>query len=324
MLTRIRARVLSGAIPSRPAVPSPVAAGSWRHFGLDGVLGLVVAAAVVYSYVTYARLPLTRPSANDYERATSHVRTRFAPGDVIDANPFWATRLREYAGDLPLEAWRDLEREDLAPYRRVWLVSLFGAERRPAVERALEGRAALSEVAQFGRINVRLYDVKGHEPVRYDFRARLDEARVWIEEAGRRRECAAEGRERRRCSPAPWNYVGAEIFEMAGEPRPVIWAHPVASGVLTIEFPDVPMGRALSIGAGFTPSGLRFPGAPVELRVDAGAQTILRRVYGAAESFSRARVDTSGLAGTRQPVRFQVRTLDDRVRHFCFAADVRG
>ena len=111
---------------------------------------------------------------------------------------------------------------------------------------------------------------------------------------------------------------------MGGEPRRVIWAHPIARGVLTIAFPDVPLGRTLAIGAGFTPSGLSVAGAPVELSVHAGGRRVLRRVYGARESFSRARVDTSDLAGARHPVRFEVTTLDDRVRHFCFDADARG
>jgi hypothetical protein len=186
----------------------------------------------------------------------------------------------------------------------------------------MEARGALAEERQFGRINVRLYSVRGHEPVRYDFREALDDARVWIQRGTEERECS--GGKRRQCSAAEWNYVGREILEMAGEPRAVIWAHPVSDGALTIAFERVPFGSALSVGAGFTPTALAYGGASVELTVEAAGRLLLRRVYGPRAGFARERILTPELAGGRHRVTFRITTLDDRVRHFCFTAEARG
>ena len=290
---------------------------------VEGVLCALVGASVLYSYITYARIPLTRPTPSDYDQAASHIRAHWKSGDLIDANPFWATRVRESLGDLPVQGFRDLVSEDLTPYRRVWLFSLFGAERREAVHRAMEAKGALAEESQFGRINVRLYTVRGHEPVRYDFRQALGEARVSIQRGDDQQECAPGPRGRWQCSREEWNYVGREILEMAGEPRAVIWAHPVSDGALTIAFECVPLGRAMTVAAGFLPAVLGY-GVPVELTVEADGRMLLRRVYGPNSGFSRERIETPDLAAGLHRVTFRVTTTDDRVRHFCFTAEARG
>ena len=285
---------------------------------------VLVLAAVAWSYATYIRLRLTRPEAPDYAQATSYVRAGFQPGDLIDANPFWATRVREYLGDLALASFRDLGREDLTRYRRLWLFSLFGAEQRDPVRRALSEKAALLDERRFGRIDVRLYEVRGHEPVRYDFRQQLDRARVWMQVRGERRDCAAGEEGRWRCSAAPWNYVGRAIFELADEPRAVIWAHPVNQATLTVEFEQVPFGQAITVAAGLTAEAARAGGAPVELAVEAAGRPVLRRSYGSDDRFLPERVDTRPLAGTVGRVTFSITTSDDRMRHFCFSAETRG
>jgi hypothetical protein len=281
-----------------------------------------VALSLVYSYLTYARFPLTRPTRSDYDRATSHVREHWRPGDLIDANPFWATRVREYLGDLDVQGFRDLAREDLTPYRRVWLFSLFGAERREAVRQALEARGELVEEREFGRINLRLYAVRAPEAVRYDFRERLEEARVWVQRGEAREECSPRPRGRRQCSGGDWNYVGREIFEMADEPRAVVWAHPVSDGALTLEYDRVPLGRALTVGGGFLPAALDH-GVPVQMTVSVDGRVLLRRVYDRKAAFLRERVETPGLSGGAHRVTFQIVTTDDRRGHFCFTAQVR-
>jgi len=290
---------------------------------VDGALSVLLALSVIYSYLTYARLPLSRPAAPDYEAAAAHIRARWAEGDLVDANPFWATRVREHLGDLPLEALRDVGREDLTRYRRVWLFSLFGTEESDRVRRAMEGSARLVEERRFGRIDVRLYAVRTPAPVLYDFRERLADARVWLQRADERNECAAGRQGVWRCSAAEWNYVGPEIFEMAGEPRRVIWAHPVSGAVLTIDFDRVPLGRGLTFGAGFTPSALGR-GAPVELTVEVDQRPLARRFFDASAEFSEERIDTQALGAGLHRVTFKIATTDDRLRHFCFRAEARG
>src|SRR5436309_2365019 len=103
----------------------------------DGILSALLGLIVVYSCWTYARLALTRPTPEDYVEATAYVRAGFEPGDLIDANPFWATRVREYLGDRPLVAWRRVDVESVSPYRRLWLFSLFDAEARAPIRDGL-------------------------------------------------------------------------------------------------------------------------------------------------------------------------------------------
>ena len=294
-------------------------AGAW----VDGAVAALVALAVVWSYVTYLRLPASRPAAADYDRAAAHIRAQWAEGDLIDVNPFWATRVREYLGDLPLEAFHDVGREDLTRYRRVWLFSLFGAEQRDRVRRAMEESTRLLEQHRFGGIDVRLYAVRAPAPVRFDFRERLSEARVWVERADERTECAAGDHGRWRCSAAAWNYVGPETFEMAGEPRRVIWAHPISGAVLAIDFAKVPLGNALALGAGFLPAVLGH-GVPVELTVEVDGRVVARRLYDVDEEFAEERIATPELAAGLHRVTFRIATLDDRLRHFCFRAEARG
>jgi hypothetical protein len=293
-----------------------------RDAWVDGAVAILVALAVVWSYVTYLRLPASRPAAADYERAAAHIRAHWADGDLIDVNPFWATRVREYLGDLPLEAYHDVGREDLTRYRRVWLFSLFGAEQRDRVRRDMEQSTRLLEQHRFGGIDVRLYAVREPAPVRFDFRERLGEARVRIERADERTECAARDHGGWRCSAAAWNYVGPETFEMAGEPRRVIWAHPVSGAVLAIDFAKVPLGPVLVLGAGFLPAVLG-QGVPVELTVEVDGRMVARRLYDVDEEFAQERIATPELAAGLHRVTFRIATLDDRLRHFCFRAEAR-
>ncbi len=283
-----------------------------------------MAASVVYSYGTYLRLWLTRPALSDYEGASTYVRAHWQEGDLVDVSPFWATRAREYLGDLPFQGFRAPGNEDLTRYRRVWLLSLFGAEQREDLRQAMDLKGALAQERRFGRIDVRLYTVAGYEPVRYDFRDALARARVWVEHEDSRRDCVAAPDGRWRCSALEWNYVGPEILEIADEPRAVIWAHPVAGEDLVLEFEGVPLGRALTIGAGFSPIAVAYGGAPVALEVEADGRTLMRRFYPARPTLARDRIETPSLAGGVHRVRFKVTTMDDRVRHFCFTAEARG
>jgi hypothetical protein len=159
-------------------------------------LRILLVAVLVYSYWVYMHLALSRPSLADYERASAYVRARFQAGDLIDVAPFWAGRVREYLGDLPLASFRHLEAEDLTRYRRVWLFSLFGAE--GSAHQALAARTRLLDEQRFERIDVRLYEVLGHEPVQYDFRDRIASAHAWIAAGGAMSGTATAGGSRGR------------------------------------------------------------------------------------------------------------------------------
>ncbi len=296
----------------------------WRRWrSTDGALCTLLGLALVYSYWTYLRLPLTQPSPRDYSQAAAYISSCFQPGDVIDTNPSWATRVREYLGDRPLVAWRRLDSEDLTPYARLWLFSLFGAEARKPIRNGLAGRTDLLEERRFGGIDVRLYRVRDRRPVVYDFRAQLDRAAVWIEAGTGRQECRIWERGRWRCGQEAWTGVGSEILEVGDEPRPVIRPHAADWGTLAIEFREVPQGRALAIGAGFTPAGVRKDGLPVSLSLEVDGRAFWSRSYEPRAGFFRDFVGTGPLGGPSRVITFRVRTSDDRLRHFVFAADVR-
>lgn len=302
-----------------------IAVGRLRHCtSLDGVLFLSFVAILLYSYWTYAMLPLTRPSASDYSGATTHIRARFQPGDLIDANPFWAVRVREYLGDFPMANFRRIDREDLSAYRRLWLFSLFGAEERETIRDGLDARYSLLEERRFGRINVRLYELPEPAPVLYDFREQLHQADVWIEGRGGRRNCDTWTAGRWRCSSLDWNYVGREILEIGGEPRSVIWAHPVGDATLVIEFPEVPVGRRLSLGTGFAASAFRRRGVPVSVVVEIDGKPVSHRQQQPLPGLFVERIDTAAFQGGRHRVSFRVSSSDNHGRHFCFSARAEG
>jgi hypothetical protein len=296
---------------------------TWRRsLSIDGILGLILALGIAHSYWTYIRLPLTRPSPGDYDQASADVRSRYEPGDLVIVQPFWAGRARQFLGDLPLVMPRVSADEDLTAFRRLWLFSSLG--RVPASGRdGLAARADLIEQRQYGRIDLRLYRVRGHRPVVADFREQLDGAAVWTESSVGREACVASAPGRFRCGPESWHYVGREILEIAGEPRAVIWAHPVTRGTLAIGFRDVVLGTALSIAAGFTPAAVRHGGAPVRLAVAVDGTSLWQRSYESRAEWPRETVDTASFTATPHTIVFRVTTTDDRVRHFVFAADAR-
>jgi hypothetical protein len=295
---------------------------SQRRSRLDGLLFAAVAAILVYCYWTYAALRLTRPSRDDYAESTSYIRSRFEPGDLIDVNPFYPTRVRQILGDLPMASFRRPAEEDLGRYRRLWLFSLFGAERRAEI--GLDARYELLEDERFGRIDVRLYRLPEPRPLVYDFRAELERASVWIDEPMGRRHCSSWQQGRWRCSAAYWNYVGREILEIGEEPRAVIWAHPVPSGTLTIHYPDVPLGSALDLATGFDSAALRYGGSPVTLAVEIDGREVRRLEQRPVPGFFRLRIETREFRGAGHAVTFKVTTPNERWRHFCFAAEARG
>jgi hypothetical protein len=289
----------------------------------DLALCALVGGALAFSYWTYARLAPTRPSGSDYARAAAHVRGRFEPGDLVDLNPFWARRAQELLGDLPLAAFRRLDEEDLSRYRRVWLISLFGAERRPEVRRGLDARSSLLEERRFGGLDLRLYRLPEPARVLFDFREQLAQARVFVEDRGRRLSCDRWARGHWLCGVARWNTVGREIVSIGDEPRAVIWAHPVEWGVKTIEFEDVPLGRLLRLRAGFRDEAVRHGGAPATLAVEIDGREVARWLREGRPGWAALDVDTSAFGGGRRRVAFRVTTPADARRHFCFAAETR-
>ena len=283
-------------------------------------LRILLVAVLVYSYWIYVHLALSRPSLADYERATAYIRARFQAGDLVDVAPFWAERVREYLGDLPVAGFRHLETEDLTRYRRVWLFSLFGAEH--GAHQALAARTRLLDEQRFERIDVRLYRVLEHEPVRYDFRQGIASAHAWITAGGDRRRCDAWDGNRWWLSRAAY-CAGRETLEIGEEPRAVVSVRPRREQGVRLEFDEVPLGRVLEIAGGVPLAAQAHGGASVELTVEVDGRAVMRASYPPRAGFFRKRVDTSGFAARTHRVTFTANTDDEGPRPLGFEALAR-
>jgi hypothetical protein len=300
--------------------PAPASARGRR---IDRALAVLVAAALTFSAWTYARLPATRPSGEDYLRAADHVRAHFAPGDLVELNPWWATRARELLGDLPVQQHRRVDREDLGPHPRVWLLSLFGAEGRPEVRRGLDGRAALLEERRFGRIDLRLYALPAAAPVLLDFRRSLPEARAWMERDDRTIPCDRWVAGRWQCRAEPWVAAARAVLEIGDEPREVIWTPPIDGGWSVLEWEAVPLGSRLVVQGGVRTRWARPELSPVVMEVLVDGAPAARWTFPGEPAFSRHELDTRRWAEGRHRVTFRLGTARPPQRQFAFAAEIR-
>src|SRR5262245_54637173 len=88
------------AAPVSNAAPETAPPAPARNLSLDVVLCAILGLVTLYGIFGYARLPLSRPRPADYAAAADYLRAHNQSGDLIDLNPFWASRLRERIGDL--------------------------------------------------------------------------------------------------------------------------------------------------------------------------------------------------------------------------------
>jgi hypothetical protein len=266
--------------------------------------------------------PLLYPSVADYHKAEEIVRGAWAPGDVWVVKPWWAARLREYLGDLPMLQVRDLEAEDLSRYRRVWVVTLPG-------HRALGGgfadgtyRTELDEDA--GGLEIRRFELPAPARVVYDFREQLHTALVRLYAGGATKPCTSWVKEGWRCSPREWEYVGRVIVDLGTDPREVIWAHPHIAGPVEIGFNRVPGGRTLRVHTGLTPDAARAPeDTPVTLTVFINGREIGRVVQKDRTGYFLNEWDISHLGPGPHNVTFRVSCPRPHLRIFCFDGEIR-
>ncbi|RME30350.1 MAG: hypothetical protein D6806_00345 [Deltaproteobacteria bacterium] len=281
----------------------------------------VVIAASLYSIGFWLIHPLTNPGPSDYERAAEIVRSGFRASDAIVARPWWAARARQLLGDLEFLQLRSPETEDWSEYRRLWVVELDG--QRPLGGPFEDGRYRQELEARAGRLTVRRYLLGDPVKVVYDFRRRLDRARVSMIRQGKPVPCSKWIENRWQCSRRDWNYVGRIVVELGEDPRRVIWAHP-PEVPLVIEYSGVPGGRELLVHTGLTPPAARTPGgAPVRFEVEVDGKVLGRIVQRNRTGYFPHRFDISPLGPGPHTVRFTVSTPNPGMRHFCFDAKVR-
>ena len=296
--------------------------------------GAVVLGAGVYG-TAFWLLHDAGPPPSAFEPAAAAVRAGYAPGDLIVLAPFYATRAREYLGDLHPVAVRDPLAEDLEVRRRVWLFALFGADRTlgPRFE-------AAGFVPTFARhddgIAVLRYERPARATVEYDFVSALPGARIYHDRGDKQVACdkwVPQNQQgglpgRWSCPTDPeWFYVGAEWHRMGEHLRRCLWAHPPSRGRLLIRFTDVPRRGVLVGRAGHTLYSARFARKPIHFDVEIDDLPLQRLTFALEDYFRPFRiriptVTTSTVVATAT-VTFAVSSPDAGANHFCFAADVR-
>ena len=282
------------------------------------MLGAAVVVSLLAVVETTVALvaPSLAPTDADWAASAAAVRAGFRPGDLIVAAPAWADPiLRVQLGDLiPPEI---AARMDDDRFARVWEVSQRGAE-APAGAR---GTATLDQ--RFGRLRVRLVE-RPAEIVSYDFVARWADARVSRRDiTGAIVACRLAG-DRIVC-PAPGNNsLHRQLVEVDQKLREALLTEPVAGAAVVIEFPAVPLGRALVIATGLHDTWRRKAArGTVEARLTVGDQTTELPVTSDDSGWTRTRIDTTPRAGQTIPVKLEITSAAPFDRLFAFAAEAR-
>jgi hypothetical protein len=283
------------------------------------MLGAAVVVSLLAVVETTVALvaPSLAPTDADWAAAAAAVRAGFRPGDLIVAAPAWADPiLRTQLGDLiPPEV---AARMDDDRFARVWEVSQRGAE-APAA--AAAGATTVDD--RFGRLRVRLIE-RSAEIVSYDFVARWADAQVSRRDlTGALVTCTLAG-DRIVC-PAPGNNsLHRQLVEVDQKLREALLTEPVAGAAVVIEFPAVPLGRALVIATGLHDTWMRKAArGTVEARLTVGDQTTELPVTSDDSGWTRTRVDTGSRAGQTVPVKLEITSAAPFDRFFAFAAEAR-
>ncbi len=292
-----------------------------RRLSLIAV-GLSIAASLLLSAW---RITSIVPEAS-LDAAAVVVRERFHDGDLIIVEPWPQVGPRLRLGDLPLLEPKALHRDDLVGFRRALLLELdtIGASGR--------SHDLLTEIATGEAVDawpdLRLTTFVLRAPVRvlFDLHREIDRVRVTARYPGGEAEpCDRFRRDRWSCPRNPdWSYVGREIRDIGNEPRTCVWLHPLhRGGELTVELPPELVvhtpGAFVLGGYGFTDHAARAAQAPVELRIEAGAETLLDVAHPVSTGWQRYR---AALPPDHGPLRISVRSENNGVAHFCFALRV--
>ncbi len=297
----------------------------WRQWPW-WLVGAVVLMEVVGHFVIRARVPRD----DDWAAASRFLHENYAEGDAFVASPSWADPLmRLHVGDLI--APKAAARADLAPFERLWEVSIRG-HRTELVDRPADLERA------FGRVRVRRFDL-GPSPVLYDFVDHIREAEVSAGERPCRwqRQAPSQGglwrgplwpAERHFCGPQGWLWVGETILEdLHFEPRRCVWQHPAQGVPIRATFRNVPLGERLVIHGGLYYAHEREQTRPpVTARVLVDEVEVGRLVHRDGDGWKRVELDPDPLrrGASRGDVTIEVIADNPDMRSLCWAASTRG
>ena len=276
------------------------------------------------------------PSVADFGAAARLVRQGLAEDDALAVAPAWADPLlRLSLGDrIPSKM---AGRADLAGYRRLWVLSIWGDRFPQAPNRPADYHATV------GRITVDRYDF-APSPVVYDFVDHIASARADLSVRGEKRPCTfsrgkassvrgglgtgpAAPQDRFVCDGRrPWLWVGATVIEdLSLQPRRCIYQHPQGEEPVSLHFDEVPMGSRVVVYAGLDYHQERDEtGAPVMLRIRAAGKEIGRVEHHDGDGMSRSELLLPpALFGSRTTISFEVTAESPNRRAFCWSATIR-
>jgi hypothetical protein len=302
-----------------------------RGSKLIGWIALVLALGFGFYGTAFWLLRDRGPPLSAFEMAAAQLREAFEPGDLILLVPAYATRAREYLGDLnPVAARRPLA-EDLRRHPRFWIFGLFerGDALRPDL---LAAGHELLESRTHSGITVDLYRSAAVERVVFDFASSIKAARVFHQYADGRLEACDKYSDRTRqggmagmwtCPhDGEWFYVAPEWHRMGDVFRVCLWAHPPTDGRLLIRYPGVPLPARLRGFAGHTLNGSLYGRERIDLDVEVDRVGVQRFVFPLEEHWRPFALELPGTGTTT--VSFAISTPDAGSNHFCFTADLRA
>jgi len=112
--------------------------------------------------------------------------------------------------------------------------------------------------------------------------------------------------------------------EVDGRMRRAIWAAPEGTTAKVVAFPDALMGHELAFACGLHDVWRRKVGKGVAvLRALVGGQELGRCEASNESGWTVVRADTSGLAGKKQTLRFEITSDEPFARELSFAAEAR-
>jgi hypothetical protein len=281
--------------------------------------GLAVAAAVAVLAVVETSVALVAPSRApteaDWEAAAREVRADFRPGDLVVAAPAWADPImRVHLGDLvPVEV---AARFDDARFGRVWEVGQRGAH-------APEAKGSVALERRFGALTLRRVE-RPAATVLYDFQQRWTDARVVRSGQGRPDTPCPWANDRFQCPDIGFNFVRLQTLEVDFGLHRALLVQPVGGAEVVVEYPAVPLGRALVVATGMHDVWARKAGdGAVDLRVFVDGAPAAAITTKNDSGWLVTRVDTAAHAGKTVAVRFVVTSLAPYQRQFALAAEAR-